>query len=184
MKHTAVSLLLLLIPASAPAADLTARQLLDLLDKNMVFQTRVSDARMSITKDGKTTEKQLHIQSKGYDTAFVDFLAPPRDKGTRYLKLDKNLWMYLPGAEKQVKISGHMLRQSLMGSDFSYEDMLESPDLSGRYEPTIAGEEPVDGVPCIVLDLKAKVPEITYPERKVWIDKERYVPMKAELYAP
>lgn len=181
---TRISLLVAICFPAIPAAQgPTADALMAALDQNMVFDTRVARVKMIIHKDGKETEKELRMQSRGHETAFTEFLAPPRDKGTKYLKLERNLWMWLPGAEKQVKISGHMLRQSLMGSDFSYEDMLEAPDMSGRYDATLEGEQELDGRTCHVLVLKAKKPETTYPQRKVWLDKERSVPVKQELYA-
>lgn len=180
-----IAFLIVTAPLAMPAraAEPTAEDLIKALDRNMVFESRVADLRMVITKEGKQNEKALHMRSRGWETAFVSFVAPARDKGTRYLKLEKNLWMYLPGAEKQIKISGHMLRQSLMGSDFSYEDMLESPDLAARYEPSLSGDEAVDGRPCAVVTLKGKVPDLTYPSRKVWIDRATNVPVKEDLYA-
>lgn len=186
-RNLVLSLLLFTCPRFALAAEapgaLPPDKLLEALDQHMVFKSRMARTKMAIHKEGKVTEKELVMRSRGYETAFTEFVAPPRDKGTRYLKLEKNLWMWLPGAEKQVKISGHMLRQSLMGSDFSYEDMLESPDMAGRYDAEEAGTDTVDGRPCRVLMLKAKAAGVTYPKRKVWVDAEKHVPLKQELFA-
>lgn len=164
-------------------APLDPQALLESMDQNMVFGTRVARVRMTITKGTRVNEKELLMQSKGHDTAFTRFLAPARDEGTKYLKLDKNLWMWLPGPEKQIKISGHMLRQSLMGSDFSYEDMLEAPDMAGRYQATLAGEETINGVPCLVLELKATEKGLTYPTRRVWLASDGHYIVKQGLYA-
>jgi len=164
-------------------ADETADALLRALDKNMVFETRTAKVTMRITKGKRVIEKELLMRSRGYDTTYTEFLVPPRDAGTRYLKIDRNLWMWIPSAERVIKISGHMLRQSLMGSDFSYEDMLESPDMASRYEATIAGHEEVDGAACTILDLKATKESVTYPRRRVFIEDARKVPRKVELYA-
>ena len=176
----ALSLVTLNASAQAPVPA----ELLEALDRNMVFETRTARTTMRITReDGRVAEKQLEMKSRGHETAFTEFLAPRRDKGTRYLKLDDNLWMWLPTAEKQIKISGHMLRQSLMGSDFSYEDMLESPDMASRYEATLEGEESVDGRDCWRLKLTATREGVTYPQRMVWLDQEKLVPIRQELFA-
>jgi hypothetical protein len=76
-----------------------------------------------------------------------------------------------------------MLRQSVMGSDLSYEDMMEDRKLSDVYDATVVGEEEVDGRPVWVLELVANVEDIAYASRNIWIDKERYIPLKEELYA-
>lgn len=82
-----------------------------------------------------------------------------------------------------ILISGHMLRQSVMGSDLSYEDMMEDPHLPNLYTAKVSSEETVRGRPCWILDLAAKKEEITYYSRKVWVDKARYVLLKENLYA-
>ena len=49
------------------------------------------------------------------EESFVEF-TNPEDKGVRYLKTDKNLWMYFPVEQETVKISGHLLKEGMMGS--------------------------------------------------------------------
>jgi hypothetical protein len=99
------------------------------------------------------------------------------------LKLEDQLWIYSPSTDRTIKISGHMLRQSVMGSDLSYEDMMEDRKLTDVYNAKVIGNEEVDGRPTRVLELTAKVDNIAYASRKVWVDQERYVPLKEELYA-
>ena len=80
-------------------------------------------------------------------------------------------------------ISGHMLRQSVMGSDLSYEDMMEDPLLQNLYSAKTISEEIFNDRPCWIVELTAKKEDIAYYSRKVWVDKERYVIMKENLYA-
>jgi negative regulator of sigma E activity len=70
-----------------------------------------------------------------------------------------------------------------MGSDLSYEDMMEDRKLSEIYESKTIGEETIDGRRAYILELTAKVTDIAYHSRKMWIDAERYVPLKEELFA-
>ncbi|OQB59711.1 MAG: hypothetical protein BWX96_02626 [Bacteroidetes bacterium ADurb.Bin145] len=76
-----------------------------------------------------------------------------------------------------------MLRQSVMGSDLSYEDMMDDRKISEVYSAEIAGSEIVDGRSTWILSLTAKVNNVAYYSRKMWIDKERFVPLQEELYA-
>jgi len=57
------------------------------------------------------------------------------------LKLEDQLWIFSPSTDRIIQISGHMLRQSVMGSDLSYEDMMEDPHLLNHYSGKIDGEE-------------------------------------------
>jgi outer membrane lipoprotein-sorting protein len=76
-----------------------------------------------------------------------------------------------------------MLRQSLMGSDFSYDDMMENNKLKESYDITLSGTDTVNGKNCYLLDLVAKVEDVSYYKRRMWIDSELYITLKSELYA-
>lgn len=168
----------------APAKPaLTALQILDRVDKNSVFETRKTMVTMKIHKRGRTRVKKMKAYSKGEEVSYMEFLSPARDKGVKYLKKKDNLWMYLPSAEKVVKISGHMLRQSMMGSDFSYEDMMDSQALRSRYHVKVLKSEKFQGRDCYVLELNQKKPGQTFPKRRTWIDKEYFVALRSENFA-
>lgn len=83
-----------------------------------------------------------------------------------------------------MKISGHMLNQGMMGSDFSYQDIMESDKLTDLYRFELLGEETLDGRPCYVLEgIAVEGKKVSYYRRKSWVDKERFVGLKEELYA-
>jgi outer membrane lipoprotein-sorting protein len=161
----------------------SGREILERVDDNTVVTTSRYDAKMIISLGGTIREKRFTGYSEGKERAYMEFTYPARDKRTRFLKIEDEMWMYLPAVEKATKIAGHMLRQSMMGSDFSYDDIVENEKLIELYEVELAGTDTVDGQPCHVLELTAKVPEVTYYSRKTWVDKERYVALKAELHA-
>ncbi|MDD4431671.1 MAG: outer membrane lipoprotein-sorting protein, partial [Bacteroidales bacterium] len=98
-------------------------------------------------------------------------------------KLDNQLWIYSPSTDRIIQISGHMLRQSVMGSDLSYEDMMDDAALLDHYQAEVTGEEEILGRPCWVLELTAIVPEVNYHKQILSIDQERYVPLKADYYS-
>jgi len=99
------------------------------------------------------------------------------------LKLENQLWIYSPSTDRTIQISGHLLRQSVMGSDLSYEDMMDDRKITDVYSAKVTGEETLDGRKTWVLELTAKVADLAYHRRKMWVDAERYVPLKEELYA-
>jgi negative regulator of sigma E activity len=69
-----------------------------------------------------------------------------------------------------------------MGSDLSYEDALEEVKLSEAYTSTIMKEETVRERKVWLLQLTAKIPDLAYVERRLWVDQEWFVPMREELY--
>jgi outer membrane lipoprotein-sorting protein len=121
--------------------------------------------------------------SEGDKQSFTEYLAPAREQGTKMLKLENQLWIYSPSTDRIIQISGHMLRQSVMGSDLSYEDMMDDRKLRDIYDATIAGHEMIENRDCYVLDLVAIVDDVAYHSQKMWIDSERFVPLKQEMFA-
>ena len=134
---------------------------------------------------GRRGTRTLQAQSwiQGLDKSFTQYLAPPREKGTKMLKLKDKLWIYSPSTDRIIKIAGHMLRRSLMGSDVSYEDFMEDPKLSNIYTAKLIGKEKIADRNCYVLELTAKKEDISYHSRKLWVDTQRYLPLKEHRYA-
>jgi outer membrane lipoprotein-sorting protein len=150
----------------------------------MTIRTARTKARMTITyRDGDTRNLVYDAWSEGTDQSFLEFTSPARDAGSRFLRRADAMWIFLPRVGKSVRIQGHMLRQGLMGSDFSYGDASENPSMADDYDGAIEGEETLDGRPTYVLYLTAKRDDLAYPARRIWVDKERWIPLKGERFA-
>jgi outer membrane lipoprotein-sorting protein len=164
--------------------ELTAEEILARRDQNMTFETDYSEIDMIITIGTRVIEKKLTSYTEGIEKSFVEFLSPARDRGTKMLKVGKVLKIYFPSAERVMRLSGHMLRQSMMGSDFSYEDMTETAEeLRKEYKVKLLGEEVFAGAQCYVLELESKIENKTYFFIKTWVDKKRFIGLKVEFYA-
>lgn len=157
--------------------------ILSKVDQNITARNRVSEAEMVI--HGRHADRTVKSISwiKGTETAFTEYLAPPREKGTKMLKLKDNLWTYFPRTDRTVSIAGHLLNQAVMGSDLSYSDLMEDPKLQNLYNAKIVGEETIIDRDCWVLELVAKKKEVSYYKRKIWVDKERFIVLKENRYA-
>lgn len=160
-----------------------AVSIIEKVDQNMSSDTRIVSSQMVIY--GKRKERIVTSKSyaQGIDKSFTEYLSPAREKGTKMLKLDDRLWIYAPATDRSIQLSGHMLRQSVMGSDLSYEDMMEDRKLQDIYNVTILKNDTIDERPCWQLELTAKVADLSYYKRLLWIDQERFVPLKEELFA-
>lgn len=160
-----------------------AVEILQKIDENMSASNQVIVSTMVI--HGRRSSRSITSKSwiEGENKSFTEYLTPAREKGTKMLKLDDQLWMYSPQSDRIIRISGHMLRQSMMGSDLSYEDMMEDRKMIEIYTGEIIGEELYDENDCWILELTAKVDDIAYHSQKLWVDKEYMVPRKQQLFA-
>lgn len=160
-----------------------AGEIIEKVDKNMTAETQIVESKMII--HGKRNDREVVSisYSEGNTKSFTEYLSPEREKGTKMLKLDDKLWIYSPETDRTIQLSGHMLKQSVMGSDLSYEDMMENRKLTEMYNAEVIAEETIDGRKTWVLELNAKVVDVPYHKRKIWVDQERFVPLKEEMYA-
>jgi len=177
-------MLFLLVSAILVAQNYpSGKSVLDKVDNNMSAKTRVMTASMEIGTERTKRTMVSQTYGEGDHKAYTEYLAPAREKGTKMLKLQNQLWIYSPSTDRTIQISGHMLRQSVMGSDMSYEDMMNDKPLLEQYKAEVTGTETVDGRKCWVVLLTAIIPDVNYFSRKTWVDSERYVPLKEELFA-
>jgi outer membrane lipoprotein-sorting protein len=178
-----IAIILLLIPKIIWAQEPTGKEILEKIDKNLVSKSTITTSRMIIHGVRQTRTIEAKTWGIGDEKAFTEYLAPAREKGTKMLKLEDKLWIYSPGSDRTIQISGHMLRQSLMGSDLSYEDMMENAKLLENYDAGVIGSEVIEKRDCWIVELQAKTAEVNYQIRKIWADKNRFIPLKEELYA-
>ena len=173
-------------PALGPnlaAQIMTADEILDAIDDNLSAENMVMTSRMVV--HGRRASRTIVSKSwvVGTEKSFTEYLAPPREAGTKMLKIGDQLRTYSPQTDRIIQISGHMLRQSVMGSDFSYQDMMEDQTLQDAYDAKLIGSEMLNGRDSWVIELTAKKIGLAYPRRKDWVDKEWLLPMQEHMFA-
>ncbi|UCG42001.1 MAG: outer membrane lipoprotein-sorting protein [candidate division WOR-3 bacterium] len=180
----AVAVLLSVTPASA---ELTADSIIDRLDDNSTAASLSFAAKMTISLGGQTREKSFEGYADSSRRAYFEFTAPSRDRNTRFLRDGSDMWMWLPRVGKSTKLSGHLLRQSMMGSDFSYSDAAENSRLLDDYQARLLGTDTVmhhgDAKTCYVVELTAKTEDVDYARQKVWVTPDDFIAAKVEFYA-
>ena len=168
---------------SSQTEILSVDNIINKMDKNLNAKSRILKSKMVV--HGRRSSRIIESKNWviGTEKSFTEYLSPAREAGTKMLKLGDKLWTYSPQTDRVIQISGHMLRQSVMGSDMSYNDMMEDRPLQEIYKATITGSETKEGRDHWVITMEAKVIGLPYPKRKTWVDKEYFLPLREELYA-
>ena len=183
----------LTLPAAAWA--LTA---IEIMDKNFVvgkYADSTSDTTMTLTnKSGQQRVRKTFGTSK-LDTNGIDnkrmtrFLEPTDVKGTVSLLVehsdkDDDIWIYLPSVKKVRRLISSNKKDSFVGTDFSYGDVIGHK--VKEWNHTIVKEEDVDGKPCYVIESTPKDATVKtntgYSKRIGWIQKDNFVTVKAVAY--
>jgi outer membrane lipoprotein-sorting protein len=176
----ALAALLLLAAVSAGAQS--AEQILKRLEDAQRFRTQEAEGTLVITDRFGSRTKTFQSYAEGEERMLLAF-TNPEEKGQKILRLSGEIYLYFPEAEEILHLQGAALKESVLGSDFSYEDLTGEESLLERYEPRLLGAERIEDREHFVLELKARKRGAAFPLEKIWVDAERYVPLKAEYYA-
>ena len=130
---------------------------------------------INIEPDGSRKEFVLYTIKKGQDKMIALFLDPPSEKGRSTLRLDENMWLFIPNIGKPLRITS---LQSIVGGVFNNSDILRL-DYSTEYNVTSYTTEK----DSYILQLKAKNNTVAYDGLKMWVDRKHLVPTKIEAYA-
>lgn len=189
----AVFLLAVLVPAlsfAVPKADRIIER------SNLAYYYAGSDGKarvkMTITDSAGRKRKRVltmlryDVKDGGRQKFYVYFHRPSDVEGMVFMVWknvgrDDDRWLYIPAIDLVRRIAARDKRSSFAGSHFTYEDV--SGRLPGDDRHEYLGSEKVGGRDAYVIKntpLDADLVEFSY--YKVWIDKENYLPLRAEYY--
>lgn len=169
--------LLCIIPSFLFA--LTGDEVIQKMDEMATFETSVSTGSIKTTDRFGTKISTFKAWARGASDSLIEFTSTA-ERGQKILRTQSSLYLFYPDAEELIRLQGAALRQSVLGSDLSYEDMTEEKNTLDSYTVVLEGSEIVNGHDCHVLTLTAKKRTVAYPVQKIWVDKQTYLVWKAE----
>ena len=183
LKSTAFRLLALMVCVSgAWAADMTGEAVIKKLETQQVFKSAFVKGKMVINDRYGKKVSTFESWSLGSDYSLILFTSP-EEQGQKVLRSHDDLYLYFPDAEEVIRLSGSALRDSLLGSDLSYEDMTGDKSLLDSYEVTETAHEALNGIPTYRIKLSARRPSVAYPTQEIWIEAASFTTLKIHKYA-
>lgn len=192
MKRLFLSVLIFLImPWSCPAfaAAPTVQSMLRTLDNlrklDEDMTAKVSLVQQDVSQGTKTMEAIYY--AKNFDDLFMIVMTKPEsDKGNGYLKSGKNFWMY----RRNTRSFQHVSRdESISGTDANTGDF-ETPKYALQYQGVsdksgreIVSEEKLGKIPVYTFQLAAKVSEVPYPKKILWVRQDNLLPLKEQNFS-
>ena len=176
MKKLFSALIIIFLARVGYAADLAA-ELLEASDQGRGGITEGIEwtANIETTDNGNQSVRSFLIKAKDHD-AFVEAIAPAKNKGEIYLFNDRQMWFFKPNLKKPVSISA---RQKLTGQAANGD--IASTHYARDYTATLESTEVLDGVKHHVLLLKAKAKNLTYDQIRYWVSDKTKLATKAEF---
>ena len=161
----------------------TAEDIIRLSDEKVRGKTSYGEMTMTIVRPSWSREVSFKSWSKGTEQALILVTGPNRDKGTVFLKREKEIWNWRPTIDRTIKLPPSMMMQSWMGSDFTNDDLVKESSVVEDYTHEIIGEETIDGFDCWKLELIPK-PDAPVVWGRVlsWIEKDELLQLRVEFY--
>jgi outer membrane lipoprotein-sorting protein len=164
---------LIVLALSAPVYAIDGNKLLEQVDRNLNPESYESYKKLiNIEPDGSKKEFVLFTVKKGKDKVAAMFISPASEKGRSTLRLDENMWLYIPNIGKPIRITS---LQSVVGGVFNNADILRL-DYTSEYNV----EKVEDNGNEYLLHLKAKTKTVAYDKLKMWVNKDNMLPLKIE----
>lgn len=146
-----------------------------------VMRGNTSQAEYTMVVQSKRWKRTMKMKSwtEGTKKAFILITFPSRDKGATFLKLNNEMWQYIPKIERTIKIPPSMMMQSWMGSDFTNDDLVKESSIVEDYTGKILSQDNESWKIELIPKPDAAV---AWDKVIIWINKKTYLPMKEEFY--
>ncbi|MFH1000912.1 MAG: outer membrane lipoprotein-sorting protein [Bacteroidota bacterium] len=186
MKNSPLSIIVFFLIIQIGSQAQTSDQAKELVRKaqNITLGTNSSSTMtMQIIRPEWTRSVSMESWSIGTDYYLIYITAPARDKGQVFLKREKNMWNWMPGIGRMIKIPPSMMMSSWMGSDFNNDELMKESSLIVDYTHKVVGEESIDGYECYKIEL-VPLPNAAVVWSKVflWISKKYDFGIKSEFF--
>ncbi len=161
----------------------TAFEIIKKAEDQLRGQSSSGQLAMTIVRPSWERTIEMKSWSEGTDYSMILITAPARDKGTVFLKKDKEIYNWVPSIERTVKLPPSMMMQSWMGSDFTNDDLVQESSLVTDYHHEITNEENIRGVEVweITLTPKPEAP-VVWGKIVIHVSKEGYQQLRSEFY--
>ncbi len=175
------------LPFASAQQEPTALEIIQRIEDLMRSDRSYAELTMEIiTPDWQRTVTMRSYDDREGERSFIHILSPRRDENTTFLRVEFNLWMYLPRAERTIRIPPSMMLNSWMGSDFTNDDLVRESSYIDDYDHELTGIEELeelDAIPCyhIVMRPKPDAP-VTWGWVEVWISVEPLLPVLYRYY--
>lgn len=144
-------------------------------------RSSISIAELKVIRPRYERTVRMKIWTRGEDRALIIIQEPAREKGTATLKVDKNLWNYLPKIRRTIRIPPSMMLASWMGSDFTNDDLVQESSYSKDYTYELVG--PNEDPNGWLIRFTAK-PDIVglWNQFELVVNKEGTIPLMARYF--
>ena len=165
------------------ASNLDPEKILDGVDD--LYRSNASHGIITLSVTTVNWQRTLTLEqwSKDEDKSLFKILKPKKEKGLATLRVDKNVWNYMPKVKRVVKIPSSMMSSSWMGSHLTNDDLVRESRMADDYNFSITFEGIREGnaiieITCIPYNDAA----VVWGKVVVIVYHNNYIPLRMIYY--
>ncbi|MDX2494009.1 MAG: outer membrane lipoprotein-sorting protein [Desulfuromusa sp.] len=162
---------------ASSAVDL--RELIRTVEQQYTGQSSISEVEMTVVTGHWERHLKMESWSLGRERFLVRILAPVKEKGVATLKVENEVWNFLPKVDRVIRIPPSMMGGAWMGSHITNDDLVKANHIDQDYDFTLLEETNetwrIEGIP------KPDAPVI-WGKIIYQIRKEQLVPLRIDYF--
>ena len=165
------------------AENLDPEKILDNVDD--LYRSNASHGIITLSVITVNWQRTLTLEqwSKDEDKSLIKVLKPKKEKGLATLRVDKNVWNYMPKVKRVVKIPSSMMSSSWMGSHFTNDDLVKQSRMAEDYTFSITFEGMRDGEEVVEITcIPNKEAAVVWGKVEVVVYADDYIPLRMIYY--
>ena len=165
------------------SSNLNPEKILDSVDD--IYRSNTSHGILTLAVTTTNWQRTLTLEqwSKGKDSHLIKILKPKKEKGLATLRIDNNVWNYMPKVKKVIKIPSSMMSSSWMGSHFTNDDLVKQSRMVKDYDFSITFEGIRDGVNIVEITcIPKKNAAVVWGKVEVVVYREDFIPLRLIYY--
>jgi len=176
-----IMLFLFFIISSIYGQDAT--EIVKKADELIRANSSYSEVKMKVVKPDWSREMTMKMWALEPDYALILITAPAKDKGMVTLKRKTEVWNWIPGIHRIIKIPPSMMLQSWMGSDFTNDDLVKQSSIVKDYHHKIIGDEKFGGYDCYKIEMvPTENANVVWGKIIAWVSKKGYLSLRSDYY--
>jgi outer membrane lipoprotein-sorting protein len=138
---------------------------------------------MKITRPDFTRDLKLRSWAKGSTKSLVEILSPAKETGVASLRVENQMWNYLPKSDQVIRVPTSLMLQSWMGSDFTNDDLMKVSSLVTDYTHKLQGPAKIAGEATVLIECTPKPnAPVVWGKINHWARVSDDLPVKQEYY--
>lgn len=163
--------------------DLTATEIIKKSEQNFRGKSSKMTMKMTIVRPKWKRTTTMKSWALGDDYSMTLVTGPASDKGTAFLKRNKEIWNWQPKIDRVIKMPPSMMSQGWMGSDLKNDDLVRESSIVKDYNHKLLKKVKYGEHICYKIELTPKEnANIIWGKVLILIDTKHFLQLKTEFY--